>query len=134
MRSAEESRLRMLTLLREMAKVEGMQATALDGVKLARADCSYPRTPVMYEPSIVLLASGRKRGYVGSREFVFDANHYLVLSVPLAFEVETDVTAAGEGVLGVSIRVDLATLSELTLRMAGIDAGGPEGCDGDAPR
>ena len=117
MRSAEENRLRMVVLLKEMAHVEGMQATALDGVKLARADCSYPRTPVMYEPSIVILASGRKRGYVGSREFVFDASHYLVLSVPLAFEVETDLVAAGEGVLGVSVRVDLCTLSELTMKM-----------------
>ena len=126
MRSAEENRLRMVALLREMAHSEGMQATAIDGVKLVRADCSYPRTPVMYEPSIVILASGRKRGYVGLREFVFDASEYLVLSVPLAFEVETDVMH-GETLLGISVRVDLGTLSELTMKMDRTRGG--EACD-----
>ena len=126
MKAGEENRLRMVALLREMARVEGMQATSLPGVKLVRADRSYPRTPVMYEPSLVILASGRKRGYVGSHAFVIDASHYLVLSVPLAFEVETDVTVAGEGVLGVSVRVDLPTLSELTMRMDRRRGGLPE--------
>ncbi len=112
----EANRRRMVELLREMATAEGTQMSRLEGVKLMRADRSYPRTPVLYEPSLVILASGRKRGYVGSREFVFDASRYLVLSVPLAFEVETDLTE-GETVLGVSVRVDLGTLSELTMRM-----------------
>ena len=122
----EANRRRMVQLLREMAKVEGTQGTSLDGVKLARADRSYPRTPVLYEPSIVILASGQKRGYVGGREFVFDASEYLVLSVPLAFEVETDMTG-GEMVLGVSVRVDLGTLSELTMKMDRTRGG--EACD-----
>ena len=112
----EANRRRMVALLREMAGAEGTQASRLEGVKLLRADRSYPRTPVLYEPSLVILASGRKRGYVGGREFVFDASDYLLLSVPLAFEVETNVED-GEPVLGVSVRVDLGTLSELTMKM-----------------
>ncbi len=122
----EANRRRMVALLREMAGVEGTQASRLEGVKLLRADRAYPRTPVLYEPSLVILASGRKRGYVGGREFVFDASEYLLLSVPLAFEAETDV-ADGETVLGVSVRVDLGTLSELTMKMDRTRGG--EACD-----
>ncbi len=113
---AEKNRLRMVVLLKELTTGEGMRPTLLDGVKLARADSSLPRTPVLYEPSIVIVASGRKRGFVGDRVFTYDPNNYLVLSVPLPFECETEV-GDGEPMLGVSIRVELSVLSELTTKM-----------------
>src|ERR1041385_5966381 len=97
---AEENQHRMQELLMELTTAEGLRPTAVEGVRLARADRNSPRTPVLYEPSIYVLASGRKEGFIGPRCVVYDANNYLVLSIPLPFESETEV-AGGKPLLGV---------------------------------
>jgi AraC-like DNA-binding protein len=112
----EMNRCRMKTLLMELTTGEGLCPTLLDGVKLARTDHNIPRTPVLYEPSIYVVASGRKNGFVGDREFTYDPNNYLVLSVPLPFEVTTDV-GRGEPMLGVSVRVEMSLISELAEKL-----------------
>jgi AraC-like DNA-binding protein len=114
--SLEKNRRRMVELLTDLTDGDGLRSTALDSVKLARISRHNPRTPVMYEPSIFVVASGRKKGYIGDRRFVYDRNNYLVLSVPLPFECETEVED-GEPMLGVSIRMETAVLSELAIRM-----------------
>jgi AraC-like DNA-binding protein len=114
--SVEKNRRRMVELLTELAPREGFHATILDGVKVRRSNRNEPRTPVMYEPSVYFVANGRKRGYVGDRCIVYDANNYLVLSIPLPFECEAE-TADGEPLLGVSVRMDIAVISELAASM-----------------
>ena len=90
----------------------------LDGVHLMRASQPIPRMQVLYEPGIVIVGQGRKRGYLGDRVFTYDAHNYLVLSVPLPFECETEASPQGP-MLAVSIRVDLAVLGELLMKMDG---------------
>lgn len=70
--------------------------------------------PVLYEPSIIVVCQGRKLGYLGDRSFVYDAQQYLVLSVPLPFECET-FASPDEPFLAISIRVDLAVIAELAI-------------------
>lgn len=113
----EQHRRRMVEMLTSLAPEEGLHQSVLDGVRVSRANRSYPRRPVLYDPSIYILASGRKKGYVGDREFVYDRNNYLVLSVPLPFECETEIAEGGEPLLGLSVRVDLGLVSELAVRM-----------------
>jgi AraC-like DNA-binding protein len=72
--------------------------------------------PVMYGPCIVIVAQGRKRGYVRDLEFCYDARNYLTLTVPLPFECETE-TAEDGPFLGVAIDIDLAILSDLMMQM-----------------
>lgn len=71
---------------------------------------------MIYEPSIVVIAQGRKIGYLGDKVYRYDAYNYLVLSVPLPFECETNATPE-EPLLGISIGVDVGTVSELLLEM-----------------
>ncbi|HEX3744641.1 MAG TPA: AraC family transcriptional regulator [Bryobacteraceae bacterium] len=108
---------RMTCLLSALAK-EGLHPTAIEGVQLMRASQPIPRSQVLYEPGIVIVGQGRKRGYLGDRVFTYDAHNYLVLSVPLPFECETEASPQ-KPVLAVSIRVDLAMLSELLMKMDG---------------
>jgi AraC-like DNA-binding protein len=114
--SLEAGRRRMKALLTELTTGEGMRPTIVDGVKLARANCSFPRTPVLYEPSIYVIASGRKKGYIGDRRVVYDENNYLVLSVPLPFECKTEV-GHDEPLLGVLVRMEMSLISELAIKM-----------------
>jgi AraC-like DNA-binding protein len=112
----KNNRRRMVALLSELATCEGLHNTILAGVKVRRSDRNEPRTPVLYEPSIYIVASGRKKGYVGDRCLVYDPNNYLVLSVPLPFECEAE-TGDGEPLLGLSVRMEIGIISELAVSM-----------------
>ena len=101
----------MVELHTRLAPNEGDTLAALDGVRFIRVSRPAPRMPVLYEPSIVVVCQGRKLGYLGERSFVYDAQQYLVLSVPLPFECET-FASHDEPFLAISIRVDLAVIAE----------------------
>ena len=107
---------RLADLLKPLIKSEGLSQSALDAVRFMRASRPVPRAPVIYDPSIVIIAQGRKCGYVGDHAFAYDANNYLVLSIPLPFECETTATEE-EPLLGLSIRVEPAVIAELLLEL-----------------
>lgn len=104
----------MAALIGRLAPAEGYTMSALDAVKFLRANGPLPRTPVLYDPCIIVLCSGRKRGFFAGREFVYDAQHFLVLSLPIPFESQTEASP-DEPMLAISIRVDLGVLAELAL-------------------
>ena len=81
-----------------------------------RVSASMCKGPVVYNASIVIIAQGRKVGYVGEHVYTYDANNYLVLSVPLPFECATYAAPDGP-LLGVSISVNPGMLGELLLEM-----------------
>ncbi|WP_089339774.1 AraC family transcriptional regulator [Burkholderia singularis] len=105
---------RMVELLGRLAPNEGSTHAAVEGVRFIRANRPVLRVPVLYEPSIVVVCQGRKRGYLGEETFAYDAQQYLVLSVPMPFECETYATCA-EPFLAISIRLDLAMIAELAI-------------------
>ncbi|TAM06871.1 MAG: AraC family transcriptional regulator [Paraburkholderia sp.] len=107
---------RMVELLTQLTRQDGVNPSALECVSLMRASVARPRTPVMYEPSIFIVCQGRKRGFLGDQVFVYDAQQYLVLSVPLPFECETEASPE-EPLLGISIRVDLTMVAELLMAL-----------------
>ena len=47
-----------------------------------------PRTPVVYQPKILIVGQGRKRGYLGDKVYRYDPFNYFVLSVPIPAECE----------------------------------------------
>ena len=107
-------RAEMTALCDALAPDEGVTYSALEGVKFGRSKVSMPRTPVLYEPGIFILCSGRKRGYLGDQSFSYGANQFLLLTVPMPFEAETVVAEDGP-LLGVSIKLDLGVAAELAL-------------------
>ncbi|WP_349444197.1 AraC family transcriptional regulator N-terminal domain-containing protein, partial [Klebsiella oxytoca] len=54
----------MAAMICQLAPHEGHTRTLLDGVRLMRADGALGRTPVLYEPGIVIVCQGHKRGYL----------------------------------------------------------------------
>lgn len=107
---------RMVDLLGTLAPAEGQTLSTLDGIKFMRANKSLPRTQVLYEPGIVVVCQGRKRGFLGDQMFTYDSQQFLVLSVPLPFESET-IASPEEPLLAVSIRINLAVAAELVLSL-----------------
>ena len=106
----------MVRLLEQLAPLEGYNLSALDDVRFLRSNRPLTRTPVLYDPGIVILCQGRKRGYLGDEVYVYDAQHYLVVSVPVPFTMETDASAA-EPMLALYMRLDFNLASELLLQV-----------------
>lgn len=108
---------RMAELIGLLAPNEGYTRSLLDEVKFLRANSPLPRTPVLYEPCIIIVCKGRKKGFFADREYLYDAQHYLVLSLPLPFESQTEACPT-DPMLAISIRVDAAILADLALSVS----------------
>lgn len=119
--AAFDRQARMVDLIDRLAAREGYTQSHLDGVTLMRSNRPLERIAALYEPSIVIVAQGRKRGFHGGQTYVYDAQHYLVLAVPLPFEIETEASPQ-EPMLGIALRIDPTMTAELALA---VDEGRP---------
>jgi AraC-like DNA-binding protein len=115
-RQADTERQRLTDLLDSLASAEGLSASGIDEVQFMRATCAMARAPVVYESGVFILGQGRKIGYLGGEEFVYDAHNYLVLPVALPFECTTEALP-GKPVLGMRIDVDPMLVGEVLLEM-----------------
>jgi AraC-like DNA-binding protein len=106
----------MITLLRQLAPVEGYNLTALPSVRVLRSDRPLARTPVLYDPGIVIVCQGRKTGYFGDQLYVYDADHYLAVSVPVPFDMETEASPE-RPLLAIYLHLDFALAAELMLQI-----------------
>lgn len=107
---------KMAALIGPLAPHEGYTRSLLDGVRFMRANQPLGRTPVLYEPMIVIVCQGRKRGYLADHVYQYDAQHYLVLSVPLPFSTETEASPE-EPLLAISVRLDMTAVADLVMAL-----------------
>ncbi|ALS60286.1 AraC family transcriptional regulator [Pandoraea norimbergensis] len=110
--TASSTRARTVALLRTLAPSEGYNLTALPSVRILRSDQALARTPVLYDPGIVIVCQGRKRGYFGDQLYVYDERHYLAVSVPVPFTMETDATPE-RPLLALYLHLDFSLAAEL---------------------
>lgn len=106
----------MVSRLDRLAPCEGYTESSLQGVTFMRSNSALARMPALYDPSIVIVLQGSKQGFHGGQIYTYDANHYLVVSVPLPFDVETQASAEAP-LLGLIIRVDFSLTAELILEL-----------------
>jgi AraC-like DNA-binding protein len=116
MNDQSDNRARLARLLGEVAVHEGIQRTLIDGVNVGRVSTSVPRAPVVYEPKILVVGQGRKRAYLGGEVYRYDAYNYLVLSVPMPAECETEASPE-EPLLLLAINVEPTMLGEMMLEI-----------------
>jgi AraC-like DNA-binding protein len=86
-------------------------------VRFLRANRPLKATPVLYDPGIVIVCQGRKRGYFGDQVYVYDDQHYLAVSVPVPFTMETDASAE-EPLLAIYMHLDFELAADLMLQLA----------------
>src|SRR6516162_5601577 len=116
MRGQSDNRKRLASLLNEVAVHEGTHRTLVEGVEVSRISRAVPRAPVVYQPKILIVGQGRKRAYLGGEVYRYDAYNYLVLSVPMPAECETEASPK-EPLLLLAIKVEPAMLGEMMLEM-----------------
>src|SRR4051812_46916106 len=116
MTGQSDHRTRLASLLGEVAVREGVHRTSVEGVEVVRVSGSVPRAPIVYQPKLLIVGQGRKRAYLGGEVYRYDAYNYLVLSVPLPAECETEASPE-EPLLLLAINVEPTMLGEMLLEM-----------------
>lgn len=102
----------LVEMVEPLVTRDGFIRTALADVYLVASRQPVPRTPLIYEPSLIVIAQGQKVGYLGDRTIHYNPGQYLVQSLPLPFECETLATPEAP-LMGIAVRFDPSTLSEL---------------------
>ena len=113
--------------INHLIKNENVALQVIPDVRLLYGTTPNARTPVMYEPGIVILFSGHKTGYINDRVFRYDTNEYLLLTVPLPFECETFATPEVP-LAGVRINIDVLQLQDLLMDIGEDDLFQPQAC------
>jgi AraC-like DNA-binding protein len=106
----------MTALVAELAPEEGMTPSSSEGVAFGRSSKSLPRTPALYEPCVLVVCQGRKRGYFGDQVMDYGANQFMVASVPMPFEGESFATPE-EPLLVMKVKLDLGIVADLVLAL-----------------
>jgi AraC-like DNA-binding protein len=115
---------RMAALLTELAPIEGYNLTALPDVRFLRSNRPLSSTPVLYDPGIVIVCQGRKRGLLGEQVYLYDEQHYLAVAVPVPFTMETDASA-DKPLLAIYLRLDFSVAAQLLLQLDELDMPAP---------
>lgn len=102
------------------APEEGHHHTALDGLILFRRDSAFVVGNIIYTPSICVVLQGRKVAKVGGESLFYDADNYLVTSVPLP--VVAEILGAGPEApfLSLVFELDLATVRRVLYEGRGV--------------
>ncbi|HHF3037430.1 MULTISPECIES: AraC family transcriptional regulator [Vibrio] len=87
--------------------------TGIPGLRFSRWATPTPPTSYTHNPSICLIAQGRKRVLLGEDSFVYDANHFLISSVDLPIIANIIEASEDKPYLGVIMELDLTEISQL---------------------
>lgn len=98
------------------APADGTYECGLKGVKLIRASQPTTPMPVIYEPTVCLVAQGRKQAALGTKSFVYDPAHFLVASVDLPVMGSVVEASEDRPYLCLQLDLDMAELGELAIR------------------
>ncbi len=105
------------SLLHRLAVRPGVIQTDWPGLVVARLEQPVKRTPVVYAPSLCVVAEGQKLAYLGDRVFEYNPHNYLLCSLPLPIESEIPAATPERPVLATVLRFNLALLGRLLVEM-----------------
>ncbi|EGQ8004720.1 AraC family transcriptional regulator [Vibrio parahaemolyticus] len=87
--------------------------TPISGLRFSRWTTPTPPTSYTHNPSICLIAQGRKRVLLGEESFIYDANHFLISFVDLPIIANIIEASEEQPYLGLIMELDLTEISQL---------------------
>ncbi|BFM11119.1 AraC family transcriptional regulator [Simiduia litorea] len=97
---------------------DGMVETGIKGVSLFKVTHAIPCAPAVYEPTVIVILSGRKEAILDGDRYIYDNSQYLCCTVSLPVEAGTPEASLEEPLLGVYISLDIKVMTELAIEMA----------------
>ncbi|MCS0462186.1 MULTISPECIES: AraC family transcriptional regulator [Rhizobium] len=95
-----------------LAPLHGYNATQLDSVRILRTEAVLHDVPVLYRPGAVFVLQGRKQGLCEGKVYLYDEEHYLAVSVPVPFRMES-VASPSRPLLAVYVEFDMPMAAEI---------------------
>lgn len=105
---------RLAAMIQREATREGRLPTRIEGVDLFRADSPTPIRCAIYDPCVIVVAQGAKRGRVGGMSYEYSPARYLVLPVSLPIDAQVVEASSQRPFLSFAVRVDPIVLGEIT--------------------
>lgn len=105
-------RRELVELAGTLAQRIGYNATALESVRVLRTEAVLHDVPVLYEPGAVFVLQGSKRGILEQEVYLYDEEHYLAVSVPVPFRMESMASPA-RPLLAVYVEFDMRLAAEI---------------------
>lgn len=107
----------MARLVERFTPEEGLQETAIAGLKLARVcEPSLPMQAV-YNPCLCIIAQGRKEVRLGEESYAYDPLTYLVASVALPVTGQVTDASTEQPFLSLALSIDPALITSLIAEM-----------------
>ncbi len=104
---------RLAGLIGRQLPSPGHTTTSIDGLSLYRADQPTPIRCALYDPCLILVAQGTKRGQVGEVVYEYSPARYLVLPVSLPIEAQVVEASPQRPFLSLAVRIEAQTLGEI---------------------
>jgi AraC-like DNA-binding protein len=111
----------LVDIIQRHAPTDGICRTAIPGVNLMRSGTATMPMPVVYEPTLCLVAQGRKQAMLGTTAYVYDPARYLVASVDLPVMGSVITASEDEPYLCLVLDLDMTALSDLALRYPAVE-------------
>nr|WP_226583251.1 AraC family transcriptional regulator [Acuticoccus sediminis] len=103
-------------LARRLAPRPGYNSTGLDSVRLLRSEAILEDVPVLYRPGAVFVLQGSKQGFLEGEVYRYDADHYLAVSVPVAFRMASQASPE-RPLLAIYLDFDLRLAAEIVTEL-----------------
>lgn len=117
----DEEQARLTAELRQLidagASGEGITESPLSGLVYFRATRPGPRSAMLLDPTLCVVASGQKKAFVGTATYTYDPVTYRVLAVPLPIEIEITRASEDEPLLAMALDLDPVQVAEVVLEM-----------------
>lgn len=107
---------RLTAILDRHITVDGIASSPIPGVTLYRASAPTMPMPVVYEPTLCVIAQGRKQVMLGTTAYVYDPAKYLVASVDMAVTGAVVEATPAQPYLSLSLDLDMALLGDLAMQ------------------
>ncbi|ASW08191.1 AraC family transcriptional regulator [Rhizobium sp. 11515TR] len=109
-----------------LAPSQGYNPTALAGVRILRTEAVLHDVPVLYKPGAVFVLQGRKQGVLEGEVYLYDEEHYLAVSVPVPFRMESSASAE-RPLLAVYLEFDMLLAAEIASEVGARQSGSAAG-------
>jgi AraC-like DNA-binding protein len=115
-RSVRELRAELAGKIANVIGSSERLVTDVPGLVLARRTAPTAPCSATYEPSVIVIAQGRKRVDLGRVTFIYDESRFLLTSIDLPIVSQVVEASEAEPCLAFALKLDMAVVRELLKR------------------
>jgi AraC-like DNA-binding protein len=104
-------------LIAQYAKCDGIHSTNIEGLHCYKMSALNNRLPVIYKPSIYVVAQGNKQVILDKDVFYYTQGNYLAVSVDLPLIGEVTKASQSKPYLCAQIDIDMQIMTELAIKL-----------------